>query len=66
MASKEIKVYQNLMGENEKWAAKTRVVLKEKGITMFNIIGSPGSGKTAFLERLAEDIAQEIPFAVLE
>jgi len=66
MGNKEIKVYQNLMGENEKWAKKTRDVLKEKNITMLNIIGSPGSGKTALLERLAEEIAQEIPFAVLE
>jgi len=66
MTSREIKVYQNLMGENEKWAARTREVLTEKGIIMLNIIGSPGSGKTAFLEKLAGEIAAEIPFAVLE
>jgi hydrogenase nickel incorporation protein HypB len=66
MARAEIKVYQDLMGENEKWAEKTRSLLSEKDIHMLNFIGSPGSGKTALLERMAERLAGQLRFAVLE
>jgi len=62
----EIKVYKNLMGENDKWAKKTRALLKDKNIRMLNFIGSPGSGKTALLEKTAERLSGNIRFAVLE
>jgi hydrogenase nickel incorporation protein HypB len=54
------------MGANEEWAAKTRSLLEEKGILMLNIIGSPGSGKTALLEKTATTMADKLRFAVLE
>jgi len=60
----EIKVYKDLMGENEVWAGKTRDLLKEKKIRMLNIIGSPGAGKTALLEKAAGLMKEK--FAVLE
>ncbi|MCK5242348.1 hydrogenase nickel incorporation protein HypB [bacterium] len=63
---KEIKVYRDLMGANEEWAQKTRDVLKEKNITMVNIIGSPGAGKTALLEKTHALLATDTRFAVLE
>lgn len=66
MSRKEIRVYQNLMGENEKWAEKTRQLLKEHQIVMFNFIGSPGCGKTALLERMADTLKGTVRFAVLE
>jgi hydrogenase nickel incorporation protein HypB len=66
MTTKEIKVYRDLMGANEEWAAKTRELLAEKGVTMINLIGSPGSGKTTLLEGLHEQLGASLPFAVLE
>jgi hydrogenase nickel incorporation protein HypB len=66
MMQKEIKVYRDLMGANEEWAQKTRDVLKEKNITMVNIIGSPGAGKTALLEKTHALLAPDVRFAVLE
>jgi hydrogenase nickel incorporation protein HypB len=66
MKSRQIKVYKDLMGENEKWAAETRVLLEGGNITMLNLIGSPGSGKTALLESLAQSDAGAFRFAVLE
>lgn len=61
----EIKVYRNLMGANDEWADKTRNMLRERGIRMLNLIGSPGAGKTALLEALA--LRRNRPrFAVLE
>ncbi|MBN2491286.1 MAG: hydrogenase nickel incorporation protein HypB [Planctomycetes bacterium] len=54
------------MGANEKWAAATRAWLRERGILMLNLIGSPGSGKTALLERMVGALRRESSFAVLE
>lgn len=54
------------MGENEKWAGKSRALLKEKKVVMLNLIGSPGSGKTALLEKMAEKVSGAVTFAVLE
>jgi hydrogenase nickel incorporation protein HypB len=62
MGSIGIKVYRNIMGANDEWAAKVRAFLREKSIGMVNIIGSPGCGKTSLLEFMAK----KIPFAVLE
>jgi hydrogenase nickel incorporation protein HypB len=62
----EIRVYRDLMGENEKWAARTRETLREKGVLLLNIIGSPGCGKTSLLERTARDHEGRLRFAVLE
>lgn len=64
-----IKVYRNLMGANEQWAAKTRTLLAWYGITMLNLIGSPGAGKTLLLERTVRTLAkcrQRLRLAVLE
>lgn len=66
MSKREIRIYQDLMGENEKWAAETRTLLDRHGVTMLNLIGSPGSGKTALLERTVAGLRDHVPFAVLE
>ena len=62
---KTIKVYRDLMGANEVWAQKTRNLLQEKRVTMLNIIGSPGCGKTTLLEQTVGRLP-DIRFAVLE
>lgn len=66
MTKHQIKVYKDLMGENEKWAADNRNILTSNGISMLNLIGSPGSGKTALLEAMINDLKQHCRFAVLE
>lgn len=66
MATREIKVYKDLMGANEEWAAKTRDLLAENGLRMLNIIGSPGCGKTALLEKTVSLYGSKLRLAVLE
>lgn len=66
MTKLDIKVYRNLMGANEKWARETRNLLKSKQILMINLIGSPGSGKTALLEATGRALSRKLRFAVLE
>jgi hydrogenase nickel incorporation protein HypB len=66
MATQNIKIYKDLMGENEKWAAATRQVLAERRLAMINLIGSPGSGKTALIESTARHLGVRFRAAVLE
>ena len=66
MSNQVIKVYRDLMGENEKWAVKTRRLLAENNCVMFNLIGGPGCGKTTLLEKMAGQLEKKLRFAVLE
>ena len=63
---REIKVLKGLKGENEKWAAATRELLRQNNVTMINLIGGPGCGKTALLCRLVEYLGGSSRVAVLE
>jgi hydrogenase nickel incorporation protein HypB len=63
---REIKVYRDLMGANEKWAQKTREWLAAKKLSMLNIIGAPGAGKTALLGKTQAQLGDALKFAVLE
>jgi hydrogenase nickel incorporation protein HypB len=63
---KEIRVYRDLMGANEKWASEIRTLLTDRGMLMVNLIGSPGSGKTTLLEQMVDDLKARCKFAVLE
>lgn len=66
MSGRTIKVYRDLMGANEEWAAKTRLLLEGAAVRMVNLIGSPGSGKTTLLEGMAGRLRGRLRFAVLE
>ena len=43
MTTLNIKIYRNLMGANNQWAARTRALLKKHHVIMLNLIGSPGA-----------------------
>lgn len=64
--TREIKVYRDLMGANEKWASEIRQLLSDQGILMLNLIGSPGAGKTALLEAMSARLQETEGCAVLE
>lgn len=66
MSVQNVKVYKDLMGENEKWAQETRGLLADKHVCMINFIGSPGCGKTTLLERMVSDSERSMRLAVLE
>jgi hydrogenase nickel incorporation protein HypB len=61
-----LKVYKNVLSANEVWAARSRELLAAKNAVMWNLIGSPGSGKTALLEKLIPLIAGRARCFVLE
>ena len=66
MNAREIKVYKDLMGANEKWASEIRTLLADSKTLMLNLIGSPGAGKTSVLEAMVPHLKERAKFAVLE
>lgn len=61
---KTINVKEQILKNNARAAEENRAVFVRQRIAVVNLIGSPGSGKTALLERLATH--REVVFAVLE
>jgi len=61
----EIKVVRRVLDVNEKMAQQNRSLFAEKGIFVLNVMSSPGSGKTATLERTLSYIMPEIKTAVI-
>ena len=66
MTTTTVRVYKDLKGENSKWAKASRELLRSKGVKMVNLIGSPGSGKTALLETMHARMRDRLRLAVLE
>jgi len=66
MKTKTIKVYREIAEVDAEWAGETRDTALEHGITVLNFIGSPGSGKTALLEKMSETEEDLSRMAVLE
>ena len=62
----EIKVLRNVMEASDEIAAQIRHLLHGKNVLAFNLIGSPGSGKTSLLERTIEKLKPQLSMAVVE
>jgi hydrogenase nickel incorporation protein HypB len=65
MEKKELFVQEEILGSNKKIAAEIRQKLEREGILVTNFLSSPGSGKTALLERIAE-VLKDRKMAVIE
>ncbi|MBT8204382.1 MAG: hydrogenase nickel incorporation protein HypB [Eudoraea sp.] len=61
-----LEVEQDVLQQNEVMAARNRGYFEAKNIFALNLVSSPGSGKTALLERTLKDLKEEIPFYVIE
>jgi len=61
----QVAVEKKVLNENQILAEKLRETFRQNGIFCFNIISSPGSGKTALLERTLERLPKESRVAVL-
>lgn len=51
---KRISVKENVLALNDRSASRNREIFVSRGIYVVNLVGSPGSGKTSLLERLAD------------
>lgn len=64
---KTIAVNVNVLNKNDEIAAQVNDYLKNKGIRLINLLGTPGSGKTTFLETvLTMEGADRSGIAVIE
>jgi hydrogenase nickel incorporation protein HypB len=63
---KEVFVREEILGSNKKIASEIRARLEKEGILTVNLLSSPGAGKTALLERIAEVLKLNHRMAVIE
>lgn len=65
MTVRTINVREKVMARNDEIAGVLRRRLDEAGVTALNVVSSPGSGKTALLERTLAALDREVPMAVV-
>jgi hydrogenase nickel incorporation protein HypB len=65
-ASRTVQVEIDVLAKNAAIAARNRTFFEGKRILALNLVSSPGSGKTAILERTIRDLSGRIPMAVIE
>ncbi|HLG06329.1 MAG TPA: hydrogenase nickel incorporation protein HypB, partial [Gemmatimonadales bacterium] len=65
MAVRTIEVRERVMARNDLLAAEVRRRLAGAGVAAFNLVSSPGSGKTLLLERTLEALDGELDIAVI-
>ena len=61
----EVPIQKKVLSENQRIAEELRTSLADSGTLSLNFIGSPGAGKTAFLERTLQSLATGTRAAVL-
>ncbi|TVR96410.1 MAG: hydrogenase accessory protein HypB [Rhodospirillales bacterium] len=61
-----IQVEQDILAENDRYAAANRARLKAAGIAALNLMSGPGAGKTTLLVRTIADLGPILPIAVIE
>lgn len=61
----EIKVVKKVLGVNEAIAEEIKKLLREKKIFMFNLMSSPGAGKTLILERTVASLKSEFRIGII-
>lgn len=65
MAVRTIEVRERVMARNDELAATVRERLHRAGVVAFNLVSSPGSGKTSLLERTLDQVGEELDIAVV-
>lgn len=65
MAVRTIQVRERVMAKNDELAANVRRFLAARDIAAFNLVSSPGSGKTLLLERTLQAAGEELGIAVV-
>ncbi|MFN2571452.1 MAG: hydrogenase nickel incorporation protein HypB [Gemmatimonadales bacterium] len=65
MTVRTIEVRERVLARNDEIAARVRARLTAAGVPTFNLVSSPGSGKTLLLERTLADLGAELRIAVV-
>lgn len=62
----KIEVKQNILAKNDDAAAQNRGLLKNNGVTLFNLMAAPGAGKTSLIMRTIEALRDRFSIAIIE
>jgi len=65
MTVRRIEIRERVMERNDALARDVRARLGACGVPAFNLVSSPGSGKTLLLERTLRDLGDELQMAVV-
>jgi hydrogenase nickel incorporation protein HypB len=55
-SARMVEINQGILSKNDLLAARNRGLFQSKGLLVLNVLSSPGSGKTAFIERTLTDL----------
>jgi hydrogenase nickel incorporation protein HypB len=64
MTVRTIEVRERVMAKNDEIAERVRARLAAAGVPAFNLVSSPGSGKTLLLERTLAELGSEMRIAI--
>lgn len=59
-----VEVERALLGQNSRFAEQNRRIFRRAGLLVLNLVSSPGSGKTALLERTLTELRDRMRIAV--
>jgi len=62
----KIRLEKKILSRNDLVAKELRDLFREEGICVVNLVSSPGSGKTALLERTLDKLSRDLAVAVIE
>jgi hydrogenase nickel incorporation protein HypB len=60
-----VEVREGILGKNDRLAAQNRALFRSKGLLAVNVLSSPGSGKTALLERTLTELGPRVRAAAV-
>ncbi len=62
----KVSVVKNILEANDRIAQENRAIFDEKGLVVFNLMSSPGAGKTSLLEKTIAALKEELRMGVIE
>ncbi len=62
----KIAVVKDILEANERIARENRAIFDEKGLVVFNLMSSPGAGKTSLLEKTIDALKDNLRMGVIE
>jgi hydrogenase nickel incorporation protein HypB len=62
----KIAVVKDILEANERIARENRAIFDEKGLMVFNLMSSPGAGKTSLLEKTIDALRDNLRMGVIE
>ena len=62
----EVSLETRILAKNDAIAARNRAWFAGREILALNLVGAPGAGKTALLERIVRDLGRTMPMSVIE